>query len=280
MCLCVTPSKIERETLGRFCCPIHWLISLQAIFIDNVKRKTTTSKRLHERKRKNVVYPSSSSFVLCIKRNLTLTQKKTLYFFLFFPPFLKKKWKYIEFFLWRSSWTKDKIHSLLVGCGKLRLYSLPVYTHFMSANDKRLNLFVFDLVGELGTKGEVMMVLVVWSYSLPIYDDLRRSDECFQRTRRELRGDGWLDFTSCGSCYYVFSWLLMWSQVLPCFVLAPFKSITWVLCVCNLKSGLHHDRHSWCTHTFSLNLFILSPFFILFFNNRTFLTRLNISHYL
>ena len=156
------------------------------------------------------------------------------------------------------------------------------YTHISCRQTIKDLTFLYSIWwgGELGTKGEVMMVLVVWSYSLPIYDDLRRSDECFQRTRRELRGDGWLDFTSCGSCYYVFSWLLMWSQVLPRFVLAPFKSITWVLCVCNLKSGLHHDRHSWCTHTFSLNLFILSPFFILFFNNRTFLTRLNISHYL
>lgn len=180
------------------------------------------------------MYPSSSSFVLCIKRNLTLTQKKNLYFFLFFHLFffkknenilnssfegvLERRIKYTRFWL------------AVVSCVSI------VYTHFMSANDKskRLDLFVFHLVWgeELGTKGEVMMVLVVWSYSLPIYDDLRRSDECFQRTRRELRGDGWLDFTSCGSCYYVFSWLLMWSQVLPCFVLAPFKSITWVLCVC------------------------------------------------
>ena len=103
--------------------------------------------------------------MLCIKRNLTLTQKKNLYFFLFFPPFflkknenilnssfegvLERRIKYTRFWL------------AVVSC--VSIVYPRIYTHFMSANDKRLDLFVFDLVWgeELGTKGEVMMVLVV-----------------------------------------------------------------------------------------------------------------------
>ena len=101
--------------------------------------------------------------MLCIKTNLTLTQKKNLYFFLFFHLFffkknenilnssfegvLERRIKYTRFWL------------AVVSCVSI------VYTHFMSANDKskRLDLFVFHLVWgeELGTKGEVMMVLVV-----------------------------------------------------------------------------------------------------------------------
>lgn len=76
-----------------------------------------------------------------------------------------------------------------------------------------------------------------------------------------LRGDGWLDFTSCGSCYsrLLFPTSLS-SQVLFSFVLAPFKSITWV-CVFKLEGLLHHDpvldRHSWSLF-YSLGPFLLT----------------------
>jgi hypothetical protein len=81
-----------------------------------------------------------------------------------------------------------------------------------------------------------------------------------------LRGDGWLDFTSCGSCYsrLLFPTSLS-SQVLFSFVLAPFKSITWV-CVFKLEGLLHHDpvldRHSWSLF-YSLGPFLLTIEFFL-----------------
>lgn len=81
-----------------------------------------------------------------------------------------------------------------------------------------------------------------------------------------LRGDGWLDFTSCGSCYsrLLFPTSLS-SQVLFSFVLAPFKSITWV-CVFKLEGLLHHDPvldgHSWSLF-YSLGPFLLTIEFFL-----------------